>query len=75
MDSDLVAALRSRGVTVITPLDVLLTGRSDEQPYPDPLLSVVASLKRTFWFYKVFRHLNEHSQLALVGVSTSLSET
>jgi hypothetical protein len=31
MDSDLVAALRSRGVTVITPLDVLLTGRSDEQ--------------------------------------------
>ena len=38
MDSDLVAALRSRGVTVITPLDVLLTGRSDEQLYPDPLL-------------------------------------
>ena len=31
MDSDLVAVLRSRGVMVITPLDVLLTGRSDEQ--------------------------------------------
>jgi hypothetical protein len=29
MDGDLVAALRSRGVTVITALDVLLTGRSD----------------------------------------------
>lgn len=31
MDSDLVAALRSRGVTVITALDAGLTGKSDEE--------------------------------------------
>ena len=31
MDSDLVAALRSRGVTVITPLDAGLTGKSDDE--------------------------------------------
>ena len=31
MDSDLVAALRSRGVTVITALDAGLAGRSDDE--------------------------------------------
>ena len=31
MDSDLVAALRFRGVTVVTPPDVGQTGKSDEQ--------------------------------------------
>ena len=31
MDSDLVAALRSRGITVITTIDVGLTGKSDEE--------------------------------------------
>jgi hypothetical protein len=31
MDSDLVAALRSRGITVITPLDAGLAGKSDDE--------------------------------------------
>ena len=31
VDSDLVAALRSRGVTVVTALDAGLTGQSDEE--------------------------------------------
>ena len=31
MDSDLVAALRSRGVTVITPLDAGLAGKPDDE--------------------------------------------
>lgn len=31
MDSDLIAALRSRGVAVITPLDAGLSGKSDEE--------------------------------------------
>lgn len=31
MDSDLVAALRSRGISVITPLDEELTGSTDEE--------------------------------------------
>jgi hypothetical protein len=31
MDSDLVAALRSRGVTVITALDAALVGKSDDE--------------------------------------------
>jgi hypothetical protein len=31
MDSDLVVALRSRGVTVITPLDVGLIEKTDEE--------------------------------------------
>jgi TRAP-type mannitol/chloroaromatic compound transport system substrate-binding protein len=31
MDSDLVAALRSRGITVITALDAGLVGKSDDE--------------------------------------------
>jgi hypothetical protein len=31
MDTDLVAALRSRGVTVVTPLEAGLIGKPDEE--------------------------------------------
>lgn len=63
MDSDLVAALRSRGVTVITPFDAGLIGKPD-----DVQLTFAASAGCVLYTFNVSDFYRLHTKWALAGL-------